>query len=179
MTLKSQTTTFQTYIDQTVDNLYPLRMKTAKLYKNGKLTKQARSKLSRRLSKEKMKGKQRQQTKNVLKKSDEQSEKNTICNNENQNNQNIATSSNPSDCSKQGLSKKQKSNEEKMEETQSNEQYEDEDDSDAPPRVLVNQRKAAMQQNKDVNWISLSAYNQAIAEKEEDLYKKLAKKSNR
>jgi len=50
---------------------------------------------------------------------------------------------------------------------------------DTPPRsVLVAQRREAMNENKDVNWISLIGYNQIQAENEEKLYAKLNSQCN-
>jgi len=47
-----------------------------------------------------------------------------------------------------------------------------------PPQKLVKARQQAMDQNHDVNWISLTKYNQIEAENEEKLYQHLESKSN-
>jgi len=50
---------------------------------------------------------------------------------------------------------------------------------DTPPRnKLVKARNEAMNENKDVNWISLIGYNQIQAENEEKLYAKLSQQCN-
>jgi len=50
---------------------------------------------------------------------------------------------------------------------------------DTPPRnKMVAERNEAMNENNDVNWISLIGYNQIEAENEEKLYSKLNQQSN-
>jgi len=148
---------------------------SARLYQNGKLTDQAKTKLAKRLDKENakvkktrsnsMKGKAKaaKAKKPVPKKKSATDTKTSTENKvrvEQPQAELVVQSTAPT--------KKKKAEELTMA-----------DVCDTPPRSkLVDARKEAMNERNDVNWISLIGYNQIEAENEEQLYSQLNAQSN-
>lgn len=127
------------------------------MYKKGKLTKQSKERLQKRLDKENKKSK----AGNVAKKA---SKKTTV------------PSSAPKTTApaKEVVAHKTVSSPPKKKKELTMDDIED----TPPPQKLVKARQQAMDQNHDVNWISLTGYNQIEAENEEKLYKALESQSN-
>lgn len=135
-------------------------MSKNRLYKNGKLTTEARNKLQNKLNKQNMKPRSRPTT-HSLKKNPNFSKPASIC------------SSSSKKAEVTFVATKNEGNKEQILSM-------DNICCETPPRQkLVNERKKAMEQNKDVNWISVINYNQKEAENEENLYSKLEHLSNK
>lgn len=128
------------------------------MYKKGKLTKQSKERLQKRLDKENKKSKAGKVAKKASKKTT------------------VPSSSAPKTTApaKEVVAHKNVSSPPKKKKELTMDDIED----TPPPQKLVKARQQAMDQNHDVNWISLTGYNQIEAENEEKLYKALESQSN-
>lgn len=151
---------------------------SARLYQNGKLTNAAKAKLAKRLEKENTKAKNNRSNKGKASKAaNSKKQKNS------KQNKKSAAGTKASTASKVRVEQPQA---ELVVQTAATplqkKKAEDltmDDVCDTPPRnKLVNERKEAMNENNDVNWISLIGHNQIEAENEEQLYSQLNAQSN-
>jgi len=137
---------------------------SSKLYNKGKLTQSAQKKLQKRLEKENNKSKT-----NKFQKAKQSAPK--VAKNVSKNKK-VEIAQKP----------KQQTPERKTQKVVIKNKHKeltmDDIEDSPPPQKLVKARKEAMDQNNDVNWISLIGYNQIEAENEEKLYKKLETSSN-
>eukprot|EP01083_Nonionella_stella_P283603 965342_1 len=144
----------------------------SKLYKKGKLTKAAQTKLRNRLQKE------NQKAKSNPSRAQKKSRKATPLQAKPTNN---ATETQVKASETIDISKKPEPNARAVAPKPIRKAKEltlDDIEDTPPPQKLVKERQRAMNENNDVNWISLIGYNQMEAENEEKLYKKLERSSN-
>ena len=132
----------------------------SKIYKKGKLTKQSKLRLQKRLDRENKKAKAGKLAKKTFKKT-------------------TVSSSAPKTTDSPKAVTPQKTAPKTVAVPKQNKELRMEDIEDTPPpSKMVKARQQAMDQNHDVNWISLTGYNQIEAENEEKLYKHLENESN-